>query len=85
MLNKSHAELRSQAHWQIEAMCDVMLKAAQAEDCDTLPYLVQSLAIRINALNGAMMLAVGNVNTGTIGALRGEVRGPGSYAGGSYD
>jgi hypothetical protein len=83
MLHKSHAELCSEAHWQIEAICAVMLKAAQAEDCDKLPHLVQSLAIRIDALNGAMMLAVGNVNAGTISDLRSEVRGPGLNVGGA--
>lgn len=83
MLNKSYMELRNQAHYQIEAMCAVMLKAAQTE-VDTLPYLVQSLAIRIDALNGAMVNAANDATTETIGELRAEVRGPGSYARGDH-
>lgn len=85
MLNKSHSDLRCQAHYQIEAMCAVMLKAAQSDDCETLPYLVQSLAIRIDALNSAMVNAASGVTTETIRDLRAEVRGPGSYAGGAHD
>jgi hypothetical protein len=88
MLNKSLTELRNQAHYQIEAMCAVMIKATQSEDIvsqEDLPYLVLSLAIRINALNGAIVHADGDLNTDTIRRLRSEVRGPDSYAGGAHD
>ena len=83
-LNESHMELRNQAHYQIEVMCAVMLKAAQSQKIisqEDLPYLVQSLAIRIDALNSAMVAASNGVNTETLRALRSEVRGPGPYAG----
>ena len=58
MANQTHEDTVLQAHYQIEAMCGSMLKAARSNDTETLPYLVQALAIRIGALNGALMNAV---------------------------
>jgi hypothetical protein len=87
MLEKSHLELSRQARYQIEVMCAVMLKAVQSHDIvsqEDLPYLVQNLTIRIDALNDAMAAAFDDVNTETIRDLRTEVRGPGSYAGGAH-
>ena len=84
MLEKSHTQLRCQAHYQIEAMCGAMLKAAQTGSFETMCYLVQSLTIRIDALNRVMMDAEDDINTATVKALRDEVRGPYSYIGGSH-
>lgn len=43
-----------QASYQIDAMCLALQTAARAEDRECLPYLVQSLSMRINELNGAL-------------------------------
>lgn len=78
MSDTSHSELCAQAYYQIEAMCNAMLKAARADDCGELSYLVQSLAIRIEALNGAMIHANTESNSETLKELRSEVYGSGA-------
>lgn len=50
-----HADTHLQAHYQIDAMCIALRNAARATDVDALPFLVQSLVIRIEELNAAMM------------------------------
>ena len=72
-MRKSYSELRSLAHYQIEAMCQALLRAAQDDGCDTLPYLVQSLAIRIDNLNGSLMCGVDNEIEIVIADLHREV------------
>lgn len=75
-VESAHASLCTQATYQIEAMCSALLKAAQSPDAGgSLPYLVQGLAIRIDALNGAMMHAVDG-DPEMIESLRSEVFGP---------
>jgi hypothetical protein len=54
-MNTKKLELSTQAHYQIEAMCIALQRAARAPNADTLPYLVQSLALRITELNGGLM------------------------------
>lgn len=74
--SKTAFELCTQGHYQIEAMCKALLQAAQSQDPETnevLPYLVQSLAIRIDTLNGALMNAVGTEDDEVIADLRREV------------
>ena len=69
-------KLATQAHYQIEAMCLALQNAAMSQDTETLPHLVQALAIRIIELNGSLMFLVdgGNpdiehLNTAVFGAL----------------
>ena len=57
MTKLTYADLCQEAHYQIEAMCFALRDAAQSKDVDALPWLVKSLAIRIDELNGAMMHA----------------------------
>lgn len=70
----SHSHLFTQATFQIEAMCSAMLKAAQSQNVEALPYLVQSMAIRIDSLNSAMMTALDG-DPDTLEDLRREVFG----------
>jgi len=54
-------ELATQASYQIDAMAYALQKTAQSHDIESvesLPFLVQSLAIRIIALNGVLMAHV---------------------------
>ena len=53
-LDETHKGLCLQASYQIDAMCIALQTAARAEDRECLPYLVQSLSMRINELNGAL-------------------------------
>lgn len=58
--NKDTFKLCTQASYQIEAMCFALKNAARSQDVftiDALPYLVQSLAQRINDLSVAWILA----------------------------
>lgn len=55
MSETNYADTRLQAHYQVEAMCDSLLNAAREARVDALPYLVQSLSLRIRDLNGALM------------------------------
>lgn len=53
-------KLCTQASYQIEAMCFALKNAARSQDAatrDALPYLVLSLAQRINELSSAWILA----------------------------
>ena len=70
----SHSSLFTQGAYQIEAMCSAMLKAAQSQNVEALPYLVQSMAIRIDSLNSAMMTALDG-DPDTLEDLRREVFG----------
>ena len=73
-MHKSYSELRSQAHYQIEAMCFALLRAAQDHSpSDNLPHLVQSLSIRIDNLNASLMCGVDNETATVIADLRREV------------
>ena len=53
-LNPTQKDLCLQASYQIEAMCIALQTAAQSDDRECLPYLVQSLSMRINELSGAV-------------------------------
>lgn len=58
--NKNTFKLCTQASYQIEAMCFALKNAARSQDSNTidaLPYLVQSLAQRINDLSAGWILA----------------------------
>ena len=68
------AELSTQAHYQIEALCIALQNAARAPDTDTLPYLAQSLAIRIIELNGHLLNVI-NVSEGDLEELKHSVFG----------
>lgn len=74
-----HSVLCQQAHYQMEAMLSAMLKAAQAQNVEALPYLVQAIAIRIDALNSAMMCAVDG-DPDAVESLRNEVFGSPEHA-----
>lgn len=59
-MTKDEFHLCTQASYQIEAMCFALKNAARSQDAatiDALPYLVQSLAQRINELSAAWILA----------------------------
>jgi len=56
-------DLSTQASYQIEAMCFALQNAARAQDVDALPYLVQSLALRIIELNSAWVNALDGSGT----------------------
>ena len=75
MIEAIHADLRNQAHYQIEAMCFALRRAAKSQDNDALPYLVQSLVIRIEELNNAMMNTVGSEEPELVKDLRRAVYG----------
>ena len=49
------SKLTTLGHYQIEAMAVALQKAAHEADTDTLPYLVQAVAMRIIELNGALL------------------------------
>ena len=66
--------LSTQAHYQIEAMCFALQSAARAQDTDALPYLVQSLALRIIELNGGLMNLL-NGSNGDLEELKNSVFG----------
>lgn len=50
--------LHLQASYQIDAMCEALHRAAKSPNVEALPYLVQSLALRINELNGAVAISL---------------------------
>jgi hypothetical protein len=52
-MDKTTIDLCTQASYQIEAMCFALKTAARSDDVDALPYLVQSMAQRINDLSMA--------------------------------
>ena len=54
----SRNDLHLQANYQIEAMCIALHSAAKSPNAEALPYLVQSLAMRINELNGASAISL---------------------------
>lgn len=60
MADLTNNDLPRQASYQIEAMCLALKNAARSQDAatiDALPYLVQSLAQRINELSAAWIQA----------------------------
>lgn len=68
LTNKNTLQLCTQASYQIEAMCFALKSAARSQDSaivDALPYLVQSLAQRINDLSAAWILAQDGTADGT--------------------
>lgn len=54
MFTPTQKDLCLQASYQIDAMCVALQAAARSEDRECLPYLVTSLSMRINELNGAV-------------------------------
>ena len=70
LTNKDTFQLCAQASYQIEAMCFALKSAARSQDAaivDALPYLVQSLAQRINDLSAAWILAQDGMDDDTSG------------------
>lgn len=78
MLNKSLDQLRRLAHYEIEAMCDALMRSAQSEIPkaeELFPFLAKNLATRISALNDALAYVVGDDSEDAIDELRREVVG----------
>jgi hypothetical protein len=71
----TYEALSTEAHFQIESMCMAMRQFARSQSVDELPHLVQSLAIRIEELNGALMHAVGGKGADNVEGLRQAVYG----------
>jgi hypothetical protein len=75
MAKSTYEDLCQEARYQIEAMCFALRNASQSKDVDALPWLVQSLAIRIEELNGAMMHAASGEEFDYVNELRMSVCG----------
>lgn len=58
MATLTRNDLHLQANYQIEAMCIALRSAAKSQDTEVLPYLVQSLALRISELNDASAISL---------------------------
>jgi hypothetical protein len=75
MAKSAYENLCTQAYFQIESMCMAMRQFARSRSADELPHLVQSLAIRIEELNGALMHSVGGEDADNVENLRQAVYG----------
>ena len=53
--NDAHIEVCVQATYQIEAICNALMKAARDDPDDSFPYLALGLASRLRDLNGVIM------------------------------
>lgn len=75
MAKTTYESLCTEAHFQIESMCMALRQFARSNSVDELPHLAQSLAIRIEVLNGALMSSIGGEDAGDVDELHHAVFG----------
>lgn len=72
--SEAHIEVATQATFQIEAICNALMKAARDDPDDSFPHLALGLAVRLRELNGVVMETL-TADTDPGGALTHSVYG----------